>query len=376
MNNKLAGGLLAIAVLIPIAVYSATFKAGEQPSIASGVTIQDDLYMAGGNVTHAGAVTGDLMAAGGSILVSGTVRGDLQAAGGNITLLGAVSDDVRVAGGNITINSAVSSDVAVLGGQINIAGSGIGGDVIGAGGTIRIDAPVAGDVRLAGGDIFINSAIAGSVEIEADKVTLGSGALISGDFTYTAGRDAEMQDGAQVKGKTTHKPRAESGQVTKKGMAALASGWLLMKLLMMLVFAFSVFYFFRRYVEVFVRDSLADPLPQLGRGFVALIVWPVAAVLLMATVIGIPIGIIALLGYAVAMIFAHFMAPVILGTLLYAWAMRGGYEVTWKTILLGVVAYFILSLIPIIGWIIQFVLVVITLGALIKIKWAVAKEWR
>ncbi|MBI5456357.1 hypothetical protein HY969_01320 [Candidatus Kaiserbacteria bacterium] len=384
MKNSFSTRLLAIAIaaigLVPVAAFAAELRAGEQPSVASGTTIQDDLYIAGGNVTQAGAVTGDVIAAGGSVLISGTTQGDLLVAGGNITILGDVSDDVRVVGGNITIHSKVASDVAFGGGQVTIAGAGVGGDVVGASGTVRIDAPVAGDVRIAGGDVYINSAIRGMVEVQAEKVTLGPGALISGDLTYTAGKEVTIEEGGKVNGKIEFKQlettREELRGVAKTGIAALVSAWLIGKFLMLLVGAFAFFYLFKRYTETLVSDALTEPLPQLGRGVVAFIVWPIASVILLVTVIGIPLGAIGLLGYAAALIFAHLMASVVLGSLVSAWWTKNYYEVNWKTVLLGVVLYFILGYIPFVGWLICAALVLITLGAALKIKWGVAKEWR
>ncbi|TSC85569.1 MAG: hypothetical protein G01um10148_955 [Parcubacteria group bacterium Gr01-1014_8] len=376
MQKKfLAAGAVAL-VLIPVAVFAATFRTGEQPTIPSGTTINDDLYIAGGNVTHAGVVTGDLIAAGGSVLVSGDVRGDALVSGGNVTILGAVSDDVRAAGGNVVINGAVSSDVVAVGGQLTIAGPGIGGDVLAAGGTVRIDAPVVGDVLITGGDVFINAPIKGKVDIEADKVTIGSAAVIAGDLTYRAGKEATIEEGAQVKGTTTHTLRADIGRAAKKGIAAFVSAWLVMKLLMLLAGAYAFFYLFKKYTETIVRDSLSDPMSQLGRGLVSFIVWPVAGVILLATVVGMPLGIMALLGYGILLIFAHIMAPIAIGSLLYAWATKSAYQVTWQTILLGVVAYFVLGFVPIVGWIIRFAFMLLVLGAGLSLKWNLAKEWR
>lgn len=370
----------AAGFLWPIAAFTAELRAGDQPSVASGTTIQDDLYIAGGSVTHAGAITGDLIAGGGSVLVSGTVRGDALLSGGNVTILGAISDDVRVAGGNIVINSAVASDVVFVGGQIHISGTGVGGDIIGAGGTIRIDAPIAGDVRIAGGDVYVNAPIRGSLEIRADKVTLGSSARISGDLTYTAGKEATVEDGAVVNGKTTYSQSEYTKEklegAAKRGLAAIISIWFLTKFFMLLAGALAFAYLFKRYTMTLVSDALTDPLPQLGRGVVVFIVWPVLSVILLVTILGAPLGILGLLTYAAALIFAGLMAPVILGSLIWAWATKNYYEVNWKTILIGVFVYFVLGLIPVVGWLIRLALLLITLGAALKIKWNIAKDWR
>jgi hypothetical protein len=65
------------------------------------------------------------------------------------------------------------------------------------------------------------------------------------------------------------------------------------------------------------------------------------------------------------------------GSLAYKWMLKSAeYEISWKTILLGVAIYTLLGFIPFVGALAKCILFLIALGSMMKIKWAVAKEWR
>jgi len=372
-KRAVQGIVLAMIVLlcIPLVAFAAELRASDQPTVAAGETILDDLYIAGGNVSVLGAVQGDVAAAGGSILIRGNVSGDLAVAGGNITILGTIADDARVVGGNITIDSDIASDLAVGGGQITITGT-VGGDLLGGGGMMRLDAPVGGDARIGGGEVYINSTIDGSVHFMGEKLTLGPSAVIEGDLIYTSPREATLETGAVVRGQTTYTEHAGSKMPGKLAaisflgsfLTALACGLVLGLLL-------------RKFSLALVAGVVARPLLEFGRGFLALVVLPVASALLFVTLLGIPLGILGVLSFIALIILGCIGAPIVLGSLiLHAVRRSAEYEVSVLSIVIGALAYALLGLIPILGWVAQAVLVVVTIGAIVGLKWNWLKEWR
>ncbi|PIR83649.1 hypothetical protein COU18_03125 [Candidatus Kaiserbacteria bacterium CG10_big_fil_rev_8_21_14_0_10_51_14] len=368
---------LAGLLCVPIAAFAAEFRTGDQPSLPAGEVVNEDLYMVGGNVTSAGSVRGDLIAGGGTVIVNGAVSSDLLVGGGNVTILGDVGDDVRVAGGNILIQGSVGGDVVVGGGQVNLSGSRIGGDVAVGGGMVRLDAPVSGDVRIAGGQVNINSTVNGNVEIHAEEVTLGPKAVIHGNLTYSATKEVILEEGAIVRGETNFTEQPDVRSAAKAGLLALASFLFVSKFLMMLVGAFTMWLMFRRFSVELVQTAAAKPLPIMGRGLIFLIVTPIVSVALLFTIVGIPLGAVGLLAFAAAMIAVSLASPIVLGSIVHTWIFKPAqYEISWKTILLGVVLYFLIGLIPFIGGLALFALLLLVLGAAMKIKWDAAKEWR
>ena len=365
---------LAFAALLPCVTAAAEIRTGDQPSIAPHEKIVDDVYIVGGNISSSGEIVKDLVAAGGNVLVGGGVGGDVTAAGGSLTILGDVADDVRIAGGNLLVQGGVGGDAVLFGGQLNVGGRGVKGDLVAGGGTVRIDAPVVGDIRVTGGDVYLNAVIGGSADVYAEKLTLGKGARIKGNLTYTAAKEATMEEGAAVSGETTFKKRERT--ISVAGVAKVISLALVGTFLSQLAAAFLFGLFFRRFILALVESAVAQPLLETGRGLIIIIMLPVLSFMLLFTVIGVPLGIFGLISFAGTLLFLWVMTPILLGSLAYRAFFKGEYDVNWKTILLGVFIYSLLGLIPIVGWLTQLILNLLALGVTAKMKWGIIKEWR
>lgn len=369
--------LIVAMVLVPTALFALELKVGEQPSVSSGERIKGDVYIAGGSVQSSGTIEGDLIAAGGSILINGSVSADIVAVGGNITVLGTVGDDVRVAGGNIIISAPIGGDLVVGGGQVQITGAGVGGDLLVGGGVVRVDAPIKGNVHIGGGEIFLNAPVSGNVEFNGDKLTLGRLANIGGNLTYRAKKEAVMEEGAVVQGETKYEPWKNTRSGYKTALPVILSIFVLGKFFALLTCSLLLGLFFRRYANELVQKAVAQPLLEIGRGFVTLIVLPAASVLLFVTLVGIPLGILGMVSFIGAIVFSLIAVPIVLGSVAQKWIFKGDhYEVSWKTILLGAVLYAILGIIPFIGWIIACGFMLLTLGAALKIKVDIVRSWR
>lgn len=366
--------------MFPFLVFGADFRTGQQPSINASEKINENLYIAGGSVISAGSIEKDLMVLGGTAVLSGPVLGDLFVVGGNVTILNQVSGDIRVVGGNIVMTGDVLGDAVVAGGQIILSGKTIGGDVAIAGGAIRLESEVKGDVKIAGGEIYINAPITGNVEIKSQKLTLGPSADIKGDLIYKATKPATIEEGGKVQGETVFteiKGLNRNDKDAKAAMRGFLTFVFIAKFLMLLTGGLVIGLVFRKYSRELVEKGANNPLKELGRGVVAIIVLPILSIILLITIIGMPLGMLGLLSFIMLMVFASILTPVFLGALVYKWISRkSDYVVNWKTISLGVVIYCLLGLIPFLGWIVLCVASAITLGSALSIKWQVAREWR
>src|SRR5690606_24253756 len=108
----------------------------------------------------------------------------------------------------------------------------------------------------------------------------------------------------------------------------------------------------------------------LGIGLLALLITPIIAVLLFIGFVGYYAGLVLILVYFVSLLVAWLLAAIILGAWLWRLITRSNeFLIDWKSVLLGVVAFKLLMLIPIIGWIACFILFLTALGALILAVW-------
>ena len=351
MKNLMFGLLILALLMAPVSVGAATLKTGDTYSLSKGQAVADDLYVGAGNITINGDVVGDLIVAGGNIYVSGVVAQDAIVAGGTINLNGNVQDDVRVAGGNILIDGRVGDDLVAAGGQINVVqGASVGGDVIAAGGQVTIDGVVNGNVKITSGNVKI-----------------GEHAIINGSLKYRSGRGAEIASGAQIKGKVEFQKSGFSQNRARGFFGILFGFWLLSRVLMLFVAALVFVLVFKRTAPRVVHHGLNNFWSDLLKGFLVLVAVPAAIIILFITIIGVPVAIITLLMYIVWMIAASVVASVIMGAWLYKWL--SGIEtapVNWKSALLGVVAFAVAALVPFVGWLLDFAIFLVALGAISK----------
>jgi hypothetical protein len=377
--KKLFGYAIILGVLaVPIVSIAAEFRVGNQPSVRASEHVLNNLYMAGGSISSSGSVTGDLIAGGGNIVVGGDVGADVLAGGGNVTLLSNVGGDVRAAGGNILIEGKVGGDVVAGGGQITVGGPGIGGDVALGGGNVRIDAPVAGKLSFGGGSIFIDAPVVGDINIKADSVILGSAAVISGNMTYSASKELVQEPGAVIKGKINFEPTTAK-MIPGEALAGILSLFLIWKFFALLACALLFGLILRRYSKEIVNMARERPLPELGRGLVAIAAIPVISFLFFFTLVGVPLGILGLLGFFALLLLTWIVTPIVVGSVVYRYFTKKDAkdpDVTWKTILIGVLVYTFVGFVPFLGWLADTLLMMMTFGCIVSLKLRIIKEWR
>jgi hypothetical protein len=364
-------GALGVLLVVPLLAVGATLRVGEAPSINAGEAVNDDVYLFGGSVSHSGSVSGDVIAGGGSILLQGSTAGDALLGGGTLTIVGSIGDDLRAGAGALVLTARVGGDLIAGGGQIQLSGEGVGGDALLGGGVVRLDAPVGGDVRIGGGEVYLNSSVGGGVEVDAERLTLGPAARLAGDLTYRGTAELRREEGSQVDGSIRFE-RREQGE----GARGLFSLWLVAHLLMLLAGALFLGLFFRRFAQEMVHGAYEQPLREMGRGLVALILLPIVSILLVMSVVGVPFGILGLLAWVTLGIVACLTAPILLGHIIMRSIRTAPAALEWQSIALGVAVFYLVGFIPFLGWVLQAILTLAAAGSIARIKLSALQQWR
>lgn len=358
--KRLAIGAGILVLLLPLAASAATVRLAPKKGdirIPASETINDDLYIAGGNVVVEGAVKGDLVVAGGQVRVTGAVSGDVMAVGGNITIEGPVGDDIRVAGGNILIRSHVADDLLVAGGTVEVAR----------------EAVIGGEVRAGTGQLTI-AGTTGPVYAGVGKLTLESTAHINGDIHYMSQEMAAIASEATISGAVVHTqtqvPAAKREVKRALGVGALLS--LISTMIMTLLF-------------VWVVPTKAAALAQVWRNhfgrnllwaLLFMIVTPIISVLLMISAIGLPLGFGLLFLYIVMVYLGYLAAVISVGTWIRQRFMPEHTRPDWVVVVFGVLVLMLVGYIPIVGWIIVALAMLSGLGALLNFDWNLIKKLR
>lgn len=362
--------LILVLVLFSSTALAADFRL---PSKSGNIDLGqeenlENLYTAGNIVSINNNIKKDLVVAGNIITINGDIEDDLIVAGGTIIIKGNVGGTVRVAGGNLIIEGNIGEDLIIAGGNISISRNSIvQGDLVLGGGNVSIDGKIMGDAKLGGGQITINNEIGGEVNAKIDKLVLASQAKINGNLIYKSPKEAEMNNGAVVIGEInfTQVEAVSRDGWNKSRILGIISAWFLLKMLMFLTAGFVLFYLLKNYTDQVVKESFSKFWPSLGFGFAVLFLMPILSIILFITIIGLWLGILVLLAYILMLILSMILAPIIFGAwLIKIWKKQDMIEISWQTVVLGVVVFCFIKLIPFVGWIFGLIFILLALGSL------------
>jgi|GEM_PF-986653 len=364
---------------LTLAQESTTSANQNQNIIVSKDEIIDHDFFAGGQtVTISGIVNGDVFVGANTILIDGKINGDLISGSSNLTVTGEVTDDVRCGGANIVINGIVGKNITAAGSTIIINESArIGGSVLAMGSQINVTGPIAKDLRIYANQANIDNQTGRNLTGAFNQLIIGSKAQILGDLDYESPNEAQIDDGALVSGEINYKAaEKDSAQADKNNRYWLGKAWpmaagfygigLYFKFISVLIaFAFGLLYlyFFQKRIEGMVKIIGSKFWPSLGLGVLTPIVFGLGIIFLAVSLIGIPFIFIVLPIFAVLVWFSKLFVAFFVGNKILT-KFDKSKGLGWA-LLVGLVAYYILQLIPFIGGLTSFVFTTVGLGAFV-----------
>ena len=305
------------------------------------------LLLAGGAIAD-DAWAGGTVRLGGHVEVSEPTAGALYAAGGDVQVEAPVHGSLRAAGGDVEI-----------GRDAQIAGS-----ASLAGGNVVVKGPILGNLHVGAGDVTLDGPVSGNAFVGAGSLSLGPNARIEGKLRFHGGtlnRDPE----AQVVGGVVQRPSRAHRHDWMSG-ERMTRGWMWSLGLVALA--------------ALLAGALPGPSQRLAQelrerpgmttllGFLALTAIPVAAVMLMITIIGIPIALLALVLYAALLMIGYVWLAVVLGGLLLdrlntETAARTAWRVGAAALAMIILA--IAVRVPLVGGFVKLAAVVVGVGMIV-----------
>ena len=352
-----------VMLLVPMSVARAApvLRSGESVTVSETQEVPDDFYAAGTAVTVSGKIIGDLYAAGGTVIANGEVTEDVVALGGSVHIDGTVGDDVRIIGGDVVLSDTVKGDVLVMGGAVHILSTArIDGDVLFFGGELVTDGEVRGSLSGRAESVRINGPVLGDVSVTvARALELGDQAHIEGTVTYASDEDIARAPGSVV-----------LGDITKSALlgAASAPSFHALPLLALFFTTLAYLFIFRHILGRLMRHTLGTPGRNGLLGIGVFVTMPIAAVALMVSVVGLPVGIALLLFYALLCTVAMSLAGIGAGAALSRYFV-GEVVVSLKWTLLGTLALVLISYIPYIGPLALAVVTLTVAGGIASMCW-------
>jgi len=365
-------GILTFVIMMmltaaPVLAFDA--RSGDTVTVDGQEVVDDDLYVGASTIIIDGMVNGELWAAGYTITVNGAVNGSAMVAGNMISISGDVGHAVRAAGQTISISGNVNGDLMVFGSAVNVASTAtVKGDLFIGAGNVRIDGLVEGDIKGGGSAVTIGNGVKGNVELEVDSLTILSTANIEGDLTYTSKEEADIQSGAQIGGATTHNlpPVKEEAAIPFPFVLFFGILSKLIGFLMALVTGLVIILIAPRRLTSIAESIRISPGASAGWGAVVLFLTPIAAILVCLTIVGIPVGLIALALWGIGLYLAQIPVGLLIGRLIIG-RFRGVERRAIMTgaLALGLVILTLLGLIPYLGFFIGLAVAIFGFGAVV-----------
>lgn len=382
---KILFKLVAVILLLsPLLVYANDHDHEEASdwkisSLPAGEVINRDYFAYGESVEISGTVNGDVYAVGGQVLVDGTINGDLLAAAGKIIISGDISQDARIAAGRVTIDGNIERNLTLAGCQIELTKTGrIQGGMVAAGCDIHVAGDVGRDVKLGAGSVTVSNNIGGNASVAARSIRLTSNADVGGDFTYRSNHSPSIDEQAKIAGSIFKRDFPKADLPSKEEMFAVWAGMKLFVTLASftstLALGLLLIHFYPKFSQRAVSQIKDRPLASIGMGFIVLIVTPALIGLLGITLLGIPLAAFLTFVFLIYLYLGRIFVIAWAGQAIFEKLGKGDYE-KWA-FTSGLVLYSLLALIPFVGGVITFLVIVCGLGTILLAKKEVYVEAR
>ncbi len=357
--------LISILALLPVVSLAAINI--QKTSGSAILTTSHNVYTAGNTINVSQEQLGDVFAAGNLVSVTGNIKQDLFAVASNLNITSRISGDLRAAGGNVNITGEVDGELMLAGGQVEIAPSSvINGDFLAAGGKVNIDGTINGNGKIGADEISISGVLNKDVDVKAKSLTIEKTAVINGNINYSGEKEAVINEGAKINGKISFTKIEVKQAKTAAGLSTIFSVFWLIKFLAMAVAALILFFLFRKNISKIAAETVDDFWKKLLRGFIILVVVPVAIILSFITVIGFPLGLFGIALYGLLLVIAAAFSGIVVAELFNRLFFRKerAKPLNWLMVVLGSLIMVLLGLIPVVGWVAKFVIFLVSLGAI------------
>jgi hypothetical protein len=327
-------------------VFTFLFSSTALAQTKSKAVVKLPIFMTGDVQIVDKPIEGDLMIAGKEVKVISNVNGDAYVAGGQIEIKGNINGNLIIAGGKVTILGKVLKNLIMAGGEVVVSDS----------------ATVGGYVLAGGKQIDLLGNFMGPVKLGVESLKVGEKAVINGNLdaylsTSEISLTSKITGEKNIKVYEVKKPEIQTNQWKQLGYVGKTISFL-SKLLILLVF---IKLFGQKIKQIDIKDSFWS---AIGLGLVVLIVVPILALILMATVIAIPLSLIVLDTYFIGLCLSGILVSILVG--IYITKKTNFKTNIYVQGLIGLLVLTLVELIPFISGLVKLIVLLLGFGIIFK----------
>ncbi|MGC1089012.1 MAG: hypothetical protein WA894_11290, partial [Candidatus Acidiferrum sp.] len=314
---------LCAALALPAPAGAMEYHKNESYELAQGETVKSDLFITGARARIDGTVEGDVFFFGQSIDISGHIEGDAIVFAQSVRVSGQIDGNIRSFANNITITGAVTRNVLTFNEVFTLDSVGkVNGSLTAFAQTVSVDGHLGRGLLAMDDETSISGSVNGEVRTKGHSMTILSSAQIAGPIHYEGDNQASVSAGAKLASPVEFTRAKHESEYMNAHYYVWRIIWTAAFILLGLVLVLLLPKFAGETVAAGERFGA-----PLGLGVLVFFGVPIAALIACVTVVGIPLGVLTLGLWFLAIN----CAELVVGTVVGNWIL-GKTADTWGMI--------------------------------------------
>lgn len=337
-----------------------------------------DTFIAGPVINKTLETSGDTFAAARTVSASGQVTGDLHVSGFDITVNADASEDLYAVGAVVAIRGQIAKDLTATGFSVRTESSAVTNrNARLFGKTVTINGPVNGALLVTGRDVVLNAPIEGDVRLLAQSISFGPEAKVAGILTYSTAERISVPERVAAADRVVFE-RVSAGHAWREWddirnempvlptFASLLFGFVV-SLLFFIVLGAVMLSFMPKRLEKMRQSIAVAPGRSILLGVIGLSMLFGMVPITGLTIVGLPFVPVVVLAIVVLWTLGYALGAY--SVAMRVWAGFGGEaEPTNAARLIvfaaAIILIALLNFIPFVGWVANYTLVLLGLGAM------------
>lgn len=361
-------GLLAVvSVLAPSSAFAADSTRGSTERLEQGQTHNGLYVRAAEAVRIDGVVNGDVFVAAESFVLKGTINGNLYVVAAEARVDGAVSGNMHIAAGSVEMNGSATSSYLVSSDVTFGSESKLSGSLVTGSSQADIAGSITQGVYIAASSVTFNASTTGSVKIEGSSIKVGRDAQIGGDLRYSQAAQIDIANDQNIDGSISQfgPAKKQNNDWVPRASGALfglVSSFILGAVMLLLA---------PKTVIATADYVRAKPGQSVLTGFGFLVLAPVVLLMTLVTLVGIPLALIGAMLYVAILIISHIFVALLVGRTAIKADSKKQHTPTANLLplLVGLALTGVIELLPILGGMVSFFVMIAGMGALVARSW-------
>jgi cytoskeletal protein CcmA (bactofilin family) len=315
-------GFCGVLALAPAA--SATeFRRGKSVEVRQDETIRGDLFLFADRVRIEGTVDGDVYVFSHDVTANGHVTGDVIAFAHTLRVGGQVDGNIRAAVNTLTVTGSVSKNALTFADYANLDPTGkIGGSITAFVESLNVDGKLGRDILIYSKHLGVSGTVGGGIQAKGGTLRISETGEIDGPVRFEGENAPEVSPGAKLTSPVEYKKWEHRREYLNKNYYLWRVIWTAALILFGLVLLMLLPKFGRETISA--AEQFGAPI---GLGVLVFFGVPIAAVIACITVVGLPLGILAV-GIWLLMLFS---AELVVGAVVGNWILGRGSS-SWEIV--------------------------------------------